>query len=337
MQGSLFHGEADVEIIKAFGFVSKYLLDFNLLRQLHRTDMNFLGKVSFAMTKETAISDATLSARIIAPPEHAQTLSDICAQLDGQTTERPDGTLTCEFTAPVGETTHRFKVKADQINAGRAVCQQLGGTFATTASGATCDFRLPQDPQWNVHALSETTALVRFDSDTVYTAAANPGGMTLQALRNGDVLEQVSLVHTSEDGRMTISLKGAGADTSKLHIVNTQGRTEIHAYFRDDLVFQCDDSVFSIREAFTRHYAKHPESRVAVPYLSLLLERVNRDAPFRGQLEPFLGVYKEPLYGTVEYFCVAACALCIGSGDPHACTACWYCHNHFTAEPPVPG
>ena len=131
------------------------------------------------------------------------------------------------------------------------MCQQLGGVFATKAAGATCDFRLPQDPQWNVHALSETTAQVRFDSDTVYIAAVNPCGMTLQTLRNGDVLEQISLVHISEDGHMTISLSNADDDTSKLHIVNSQGRTEIHTSFRDDLVFQCDDPVFSIREVFT--------------------------------------------------------------------------------------
>lgn len=290
------------------------------------------------MTNNPQPTAPEFSATISCPPEHAEAFRDICAQLEGKISTILDGSLTCDFTVPpsggLTSVLRSFNVNENQVTAGRALCSQLGGRFAATDSGAKCEFFLPLDPQWSINPLSENAILVRFDIDTSYTAAAIRDGILLQAFQSGRLIERISLVQSPANDSFDVTVTDAEGTKSTLRVLISEGRVRMSLSFDGKLVFECEDSVHSIQHAFAASYAMHRECRPDVPYLKLLLTKINDDLRFREHIEPFLGIAKRPVEGPVLYFCVAACGLCTSTGDPHACVACSYCLTRFTAAPP---
>lgn len=287
------------------------------------------------MIQSETPSDQHFSATLTCPADHAVSFRKICKKLDGKVEERPDGSLSCTIWTSSGHASQddprTFDVVQEDVETAELISAQLGGRLTRTKSGATCAFVLPPEPRWSIQPLSRTTANVRFDLDTCFTVSWLPEGLSLRTIQCGQEIEAIDVTHSSAIDQFSV-LVTVDKTTTELSAHLTESRITLGFKANDAPVFELSRALTGIQRDTVATLSQKAEARVTAPYLSLFLTEIRENPDFNRQIDPYFGPNRTVLFGTVEYFCAAACAACI-AGSTHGCTACAFCLNRFTSEP----
>jgi hypothetical protein len=190
-----------------------------------------------------------------------------------------------------------------------------------------------EEPKWNIQRISDNSALVRYDQDTLYVIGATQDSFVLKVLKGGDLIEEASLCRSQSDPSVSV-IVNAGNKTSRLHLKFDGGCVSLRYFLDNELVFEEVGSASSGYSAMARKYAADTEVYDRSSYLKQFIQKTREDSFFKQQVARSILQVVSPAADPVD-FCDWACKACWNwMYLPHSCIACIYCNGFTVASGP---